>query len=491
MALPIKSNSTQDGCNPVSSNCVIWQGPDIPCINLCNGDTVSDVVAKLASELCTIMDALDLTAYDLTCFNPICPTPQGFKDLVQVLIDKICALENITPTPSSGTGCPDDCIVTVATCLQGKDFLGNTITTLSLKDYVIKIGNEICTILTSISTLETNFSDLEARVTYIEENCCSAGSQPTVPSSICVTTGTDIPIVTFVVALETAFCDLSTELGTVTDAIIAQCVDNSDPQLSVYPALTPTMNAILGWNATPGTLAETIENLWLTLCDARTAISTLQTTVTTLQADLAACCAATCSDIIWGFSAQGIIATKNINLYFTGSYPVSFGYCGGATDTAVTLTDAYGNSFVFNEDVLNAISTGAVITLDASSAGTVTEQSVYYEVQVGLCLSGDDISCESVRTQSFYNINWCTYLGASISSPSGGLIQVSWTAVLPSTTYTITLYTSSGVFVDQQTAAAPSVNFTGLTTGDIYKAVIRSTQNGKYIDCETSQIICA
>ena len=37
-------------CSPISSNCVIWQGPDIPCIKLCTGDTVSDVVAKLATD---------------------------------------------------------------------------------------------------------------------------------------------------------------------------------------------------------------------------------------------------------------------------------------------------------------------------------------------------------------------------------------------------------------------------------------------------------
>ena len=30
-------------CSPISSNCVVWQGPDIPCIQLCTGDTVSDV----------------------------------------------------------------------------------------------------------------------------------------------------------------------------------------------------------------------------------------------------------------------------------------------------------------------------------------------------------------------------------------------------------------------------------------------------------------
>ena len=56
-------------CSPLSSNCVIWQGPDIPCINLCKGDTISDVVAALATELCSILDTLNIDNYDLTCFG--------------------------------------------------------------------------------------------------------------------------------------------------------------------------------------------------------------------------------------------------------------------------------------------------------------------------------------------------------------------------------------------------------------------------------------
>ena len=52
--IPTSSSSDSNGCNNISSNCVIWQGPDISCINLCNGDTVSDVVAALAEKLCEL-----------------------------------------------------------------------------------------------------------------------------------------------------------------------------------------------------------------------------------------------------------------------------------------------------------------------------------------------------------------------------------------------------------------------------------------------------
>jgi hypothetical protein len=495
MGLPIKSNSTQEGCTPTSSNCVIWQGPDIPCINLCNGDTVSDVIAKLAEKLCTILDQTQLSAYDISCFNPVYPTPQSFTDLIQVLIDKICALENITPANGAASGCPDDCFVTVATCLQTTDFLGNTITSLSLKDYTIKLGNEICGILTQISSLQTGFADLEARVAYIEANCCNTTVSITVPSS-CLSGNTGIPIVNFVVALETAFCDLQTDVGDIPGAIATQCIANSDPQLSVFPAITPTMSAIFGWNTSPGTLSQAVENLWLALCDARTAISTLQTTVATLQTDLAACCSGTCADVIWSFAATGIRGLKFVDLSFSGSVPPAFDYCGGGSTTAITVTDAYGNSGVFNEDVLAAVISSGNLDLDISSIPSIEEQSIYYEVEIDLCVENDTVSCNNRRTVTFYNAATCSSMNPSITSPAPGNALVSWTSLsAPSTTYTITLYSSpfspiapygipAASFAIAYSVSGPrTAPFTGLVEGAVYLAVITATQNGRSVDC--------
>jgi hypothetical protein len=82
-------NLDKGTCNPISSNCVIWGGPDIECINLCKGDTITDVTYKLALELCSIMETLNVTNYDLACLNLACP-PKDFNELIQAIIDKLC-----------------------------------------------------------------------------------------------------------------------------------------------------------------------------------------------------------------------------------------------------------------------------------------------------------------------------------------------------------------------------------------------------------------
>jgi hypothetical protein len=96
-------NINKETCSPVSSNCVIWQGPDIPCLNLCKGATITEVVYELATEFCNLYAQFDPTGYNYDCLNiEGCP-PETFKDLFQILINRVCSILN--NQPSEGNGC--------------------------------------------------------------------------------------------------------------------------------------------------------------------------------------------------------------------------------------------------------------------------------------------------------------------------------------------------------------------------------------------------
>ena len=152
-------------CSPVSSNCIVWQGPDIECIEICTGDTISDVVANLATELCTILDQTNVSNYDLSCLNIVNCGPTDFQALIQLLIEKICELQNITPesSGSSSNSCPD-CIVTVASC-----FIEDGATTMQFLDYVQMIASKVCALIDEIGQLQTQITNLDNRVTILEE----------------------------------------------------------------------------------------------------------------------------------------------------------------------------------------------------------------------------------------------------------------------------------------------------------------------------------
>ena len=261
-------NLNKETCNPISSNCVIWQGPDIPCIKLCKGDTVSDVVFKLATELCQILDILDVQNYDLSCFNITACAPQNFNQLIQFLIEQICALQNIDSTDTDRTkaGCPD-CLVTVEECFKNTFPTGSA----QLLDYVTEMAKRICTnilqigvIQNSIVTINNNIQDLQDQIDNLPT--------PSLPSftPVCVISPpADTPIDIILQALEAQFCALIGVTGddvALYNAVIAQCVADADPRKDGGGA----MSSLPGWNSSPvSTIAEAITNLWLTVCDLR------------------------------------------------------------------------------------------------------------------------------------------------------------------------------------------------------------------------------
>ncbi len=276
-------NLDNSPCTPIASNCVIWTGPSISCIKLCTGDTVSDVVFKLATELCTLLDQTNVTTYDLACFNLAACPPTTFDQLIQLLIDKICALENITPTattPTTSTTSPgkstvvSDYLLTAAPCLGGG--------TVGLVDYVNMIAAKICDLITQITIINAEINALDIRVTALE-----TAPTPTfiIPSfTLQCDIGTIIPVlaagstqdidIVLQRFINEEWCPYKTVFGTSTDlsnAISSQCVAGTDLALAAQ-YITPGVQMNVEYPTyvgTPTTLNEAVSNIWLALCDVR------------------------------------------------------------------------------------------------------------------------------------------------------------------------------------------------------------------------------
>ena len=276
-------------CSPISSNCVIWQGPDIPCIKLCTGDTVSDVVFKLATELCAIMDTLKITNYDLSCFNLMACPPDDFQKLIQLLIDKVCAIENINSTESAAgtrrsaaaSTCPD-CVVTVAEC-----FIVGTQSTMQLVDYVNMIGTRICSLTQEIFNLQNQIDDLNVRVTVLESTVPPVYTLPTI-STGCLqsyisgspaTAGIDIVLNSLLNNATVGYCALKGATGEpaeISAAVLSQCITDLDQPLAALPTVTTFSAFYAGSWVQAGdlnTVADAINNIWIALCDVYNYVS--------------------------------------------------------------------------------------------------------------------------------------------------------------------------------------------------------------------------
>lgn len=324
-------NLDNSPCSPISSNCVIWQGPDIPCIKLCKGDTVSDVVYKLATELCTIMDTLEITNYDLSCFNLTSCGPNDFQALINFLISKICELENLpAPTTNNSNGI-SDYLVAIPDCLGGGS--------LALPAYVQMLATKICDLVNDVNELKSSVDSLNIRVTTLENAPPPVFTMPSFEPDCAIGTlpAGSQPINLILEAfINDVWCDFYAATGTTANlitAVNAICIADSDPQLS-NPGNVFSDNPNWVQNSSYSTVADAVNNIWLALCDIYNYAASIESTI------LAAAVVPTGAVMPW--AGTGAIA------------PTGWAFCeGGAISrtTYATLFAVVGTSYGIGDGI--------------------------------------------------------------------------------------------------------------------------------------------
>jgi len=396
--LPISSNTADQGCSPVSSNCVIWQGADLPCINLCKGDTVSDVVYKVATSLCTVQTELDLSDLDLTCLVGFCtaynpaPTTKTLAAVLEFIIDKVCCLNTRTVALEGGTGGGSsftEPTLTLPSCLQYTNAQGQAVTQLVHNQYTLTLANKLCDLKTTVDSHTTLISGLNTRVTVLENTSADALPQVTLQ---CLNGSS--ALVDLDVALETVsteLCSLKGVLGTntsISSAAAKQCTG-----LSSFNALsqTGTMSGISGWKTTATTLADSINNLWLTVCDMRGAMSDIKTIVYTVD----------CNTVVIDFTATTNVARDTVTINFNGltTIPTGFAECNQA-GSKITIADSSGTKYTGNIQVVANKANSSGVSISLTGAGL--NASLNYIVTIETCVSKNGQLCNKSTVKTIY-----------------------------------------------------------------------------------------
>ena len=329
--IPINNNN---GCDPISSNCVIWQGRDLPCIKLCKGAKITTVIELLANQLCTLMDTFELSNYDISCFQlQSCP-PQDFKSLIQLLIERICANNGGTPGESTAVA-GIDTIVSINQAFYYTNPQGDTVTTMRLRDYVTAIGNRINTLIQQITTIQSTLQSFNTRISNLENAETPTFELPVLASACLFTQPTRMDI--FLQTLETEFCRLRTYTGDVdqlSSAIQSACNLNNVPRL--YGS--GNMDGIQGWFNVPQNIAQSISNLWKVVCDIRIATQFIIDNYAPTGIDA----------IDIAMSGNVVLGTDNIlQLTFSGSIPNS--YIDNTSGSIITVTDTLSNQLIVTQ----------------------------------------------------------------------------------------------------------------------------------------------
>lgn len=347
MATPIKKTNLSKG-EPISSNQIVWQGPDIPCIGLCNTDTVSTVVYKVAEKICSLNTELDLTTLDLACVIDLCTGCQndpGFwslKNILQILLDNDCKLKDLIESLNAvNSSVNDQCaIVLDLGCLEAAyiELCGVLPDVLDLNKVLQIIIDTLCDLKTNVDNLTAQMAELEAQFAALENCANDTYTEPFIgdvvdgtsidsclnPAPYTLTGGTPLILSEHVVQVtDPAVCDLRTDVGSdadIEETISSQCIED-------YIGIAPVVQ-----NAT--NLTNVLTNNNVIICDLISRVKTIEST----------CCAPTCDDIRIGFLSTYNAGTNEYTLSFTagsGTYiPPGFTDCGGT----IVLTDISGNT---------------------------------------------------------------------------------------------------------------------------------------------------
>jgi hypothetical protein len=157
---------------------------------------------------------------------------------------------------------------------------------MTLRDYAVAIGNRVCDIATQINAINTKLVSQQTQIDWIITNyapttpvtlptfgsTCLTDKIPTVPPG-------GVSLVNMVNAIQEAFCELRGATGMPSDLLtgIAQECVNLDTSTSLsYPGTN--MGSLPGWKVASSysTVADSINNMWITICDMRTAIRSIQ-----------------------------------------------------------------------------------------------------------------------------------------------------------------------------------------------------------------------
>jgi len=492
--IPTNSSNTTNGCDSISSNCVIWQGPDINCINLCNGDTISDVTAKLAELVCNLItDGVqanpNLTGLDLSCLNIPGTEPTTLVPVLQEMINAICADNTKLAEPSSEYIQANLPIMTLPACLQYNDASGNPVTQLRLDLFTTLIANKVCDILTAIVTINTTLSNYNTRISVLEAcvlPCTGKVAENQIVPTCIINVGQLTDVSVLLLALEVRFCALETAVGlpAAINAAIGQATILGTTTTLADPSVS--YGSITGWNNNPSTLAQSVQNIWVVLGDLYNSVSSIQTN----------CCPTGCASVIFGYNtttvinSEGVISGLNFNFQNTtgtGSViPATFNDCAGST--IITIRDSNNVAVTSTVSVSSLQNSASGVTISLPGLNTYGALTT----SVAFCVTDGRDTCSDTVVKSVAGVIPCPIPSMSaITTTEATVTFINTLGLTP--VYIIDIRNNTtNALVATYTQNSPGIDvthtFTGLLAGTEYKTIVTVQVGGQTQVCTTNVV---
>lgn len=403
-------------CTPISSSCVLWQGPLINCISNCRNESIEDVIFRLSEIVCSLVNqqtsdcncANAVMTQNFECYNTDQSINTGIptytlttEELLEVLFTNFVCTKGetvITYQTIRDKIFESNQPLALPTCLQYVE-KGQTITELLYRDYILLLAEHICALYDLIETQNVTISSIQDDITIIQAWIdAHVDPAPITITSSCAsapTVGETVEISAAFEAFETHYCNYISVLGSTTDwnnAVGMMCVDlNTEPQMQDLDAI---MMSLPNWIETPSNVAENYNNLWLTICDLRTGLQGILESQAILPCITAPAenltidsYDVTNADISW--TASSLVGIQNPLSYLIEIYEwngISIGSLVYSNVYAYPLTTANIVSASINALQEYAIKIYAVYSCGQSAAimttGVLKDVTIFYQINV-------------------------------------------------------------------------------------------------------------
>lgn len=341
----------------IPSNSVPWNGPNVPCLGLCKGDSVSDIVVKLATKICELAAPTDLSTLSLQCvYDIIASEETGTRTLLSVLslmTSAECSLNQaILALTQRINGLTINSFIIDRKCFRQVDSVGNELS-YTLNSTIEDLIIEACNNKTTVAALSGTVNNLKNQVDNL--NLTPIITEPSITTCI---NPSSLPTSVQVKNSATEYCSFRTILGT--NAQIQTAISRLGNNINILYQTFP------GWSLSPTSFMQVINNYEIVINDLLNRIITIETN----------CCAISCDSIKINFSIDFVDGGVILLFRDIDGVKIPNGFVDNGS--VMTITDVKtGNVITSNLTIVNNYQTGVIPLTGFTSNGDITFSLAY------------------------------------------------------------------------------------------------------------------
>jgi hypothetical protein len=250
--------------------------------------------------------------------------------------------------------------------------VGTTVADSPTTGYISRIGAVLSEQIDLYNVVNNTLIQYQIDITNLDNRVSALEiSGTTVPSvnGYCYNESSPILVTDMVELLTQDLCEYKPVFGTPSALTLAILAEGS-AVLNTLPAFSQNsvMAGLTGWVTTPLTVADTINNLWVSYLDSRAGIQKVIDVVTP-----------SCAQVIIDYQPVYDSSTQTINVFFSGYSFIPTGYLDGGS--TVTITDGLGGIYNAGFNIVNQSTTVEPLALSISGSA-LTLDLAYYTVNI-------------------------------------------------------------------------------------------------------------